>query len=156
MEKLLDQFTSVACAEKMPDCLILAKLDVIPSEITTQNELQKIIREFNAVSGWLTTQSANLMVDEWIANSERYGYVLSGELSSLERSLHIRQSRNGWRVTRFDEGAGDTFLAEDLYLSSVRSDKEFLGYRNYWQMQEGFGLRVAYSRFTGFNDGVQR
>ena len=156
MEQLLNRFAQVAAAENIAARLQPVRLQVSASEITSQDELRQTILAFRAVSGWLTTQAANLMIAEWLNEPQRYGYVLAGELSNLDGSLHIRQSRNGWRVTRYSEGGGEVLLAEDVSLSSVRAERELMCYRNYWQKQEGFGLGVAYSRFTGLNEGVSR
>ena len=149
MEEVLKQFNAVAANEGIAAQLQIIKIEVRTVECISQMELHGAISNFSPLSGWVTTQSANLMLEDWVANPNGSGFILYGEFSKPNHSMHIRQSRKGWSVTNYQEGMGEEVMVEDVSFVSVRSDRELFCYRNYWRNHEGFGFRVFCSRFVG-------
>lgn len=155
MEELLDHFNELAETEGIESRLKIVEIKV-SVEYCKQDELSQKIKGFSPDSGWITTQSQNMTFKDWSSTSNDMGFILNGEFSKPGHSMHIRQARDGWSVTYYDEGLGDKMMAEEVTFLSVLPEKENLCYINYWTIQEdtaqefGFGCRISYSRFAGF------
>lgn len=155
-ETIINGFKAVARQIDMSDSLEMAYLSIESEYFTDYNKLHEKICQFNALTGWFTLQSKNMLLDEWRRQSkDDFGFILCGELADDKSSIHIRQSREGWTWTEMkDEVVGNEILfVETLKLASVEG-KQYLSYRVYWKKIDDLGYRATYARFTGMTQGV--
>ena len=151
MKKLQQQFQHIAQARGLDIELESSSIDVRTQVVSDMGELINLIQTFEADSGWLATQSSNLMLDEWRATPQRFGAILQAELEKGMVSLHIRLAREGWTVTWLQEQmeGGEPCLVEKRSLVRDHSDHESLQYRIYWQALSELGFRATFFRFAG-------
>lgn len=154
-EKIINGFKAVARQIDMSDSLEMAYLSIESECFTDYDKLHERICQFNALAGWFTLQSKNMLLDEWYQSNDEFGFILCGELADDKSSIHIRQSREGWILTEMkEEVVGNEILfVETLKLASVE-DKQYLSYRVYWKKIDDLGYRATYARFTGMTQGV--
>ncbi len=155
-ENIIDAFNKVASKSNMASNLAIAYLNIKSELFTDHAKLKERTCGYKASSGWLTLQSRNMLLDEWLENKNDYGFILSGEFTdSLSSSLHIRQSRDGWTVTEMkdEEDGNDILLVETIKLASNIAN-QYLSYKVYWKQTNGLGYRATFSRFTGFTTGA--
>lgn len=115
--------------------------------------------EFQPDSGWVCLQSSVRDSDagpDWLkAPDAASGLLLSAEAHRRDddRTLHIRQTGNGWRLTWF-EGTGSERCPSDLVALIVHNPgaeaPRRLQYRRYWTHDPAMGMIVHAARFIGF------
>lgn len=153
-EKIIEAFKKVASKSNMASNLEIAFLDIKSEQFTDHAKLKERICGYNATTGWLTLQSKNMLLDDWLENKDDYGFILSGELTDGLSSLHVRQSRDGWTLTEMKEEEGnDVLLVENIRLAS-NIGNQYLSYKVYWKQTDELGYRATFSRFTGFTTGA--
>jgi len=153
-EKIIEAFKKVASKSNMASNLEIAYLNIKSEQFTDHAELNKRVCGYKATSGWLTLQSKNMLLDDWLENKNDFGFILSGEFTDGFSSLHIRQSREGWTVTEMKEEEGSEIsLVETIQLASI-IENQYLSYKVYWKQIDGLGYRATFSRFTGFTTGA--
>jgi len=157
-EKIIKAFKKVASESNMASNLEIAFFYIKSEQFTDHAKLKERICGYNATIGWLTLQSKNMLLDDWLENKDDYGFILSGELTDGISSLHVRQSRDGWTLTEMkeeeEEEGNDVLLVENIRLASNVKIYSYLSYKVYWKQTDGLGYRATFSRFTGFTTGA--
>jgi len=141
-----------------------SSLNVISLEkISSPEEALQNVTSFHAenpadCSGWLCFTGE---VEEFIGAYDFLKFagriLLSGELACGAKSLHLRQSENGWNIFRFErvEG-GDMLMFEESYVS-IRKELGKLRYETFWRKEKNNEelevFRPYVSRFAGFAQG---
>jgi len=129
-------------------------LEVRPHSVKTPGEVLDVVRDFGPAAGWLCVTDEVLTAEQAFDTAALTGrIILSGEIVSGSRSLHIRQDEAGWTVTNLErKESGDHILIEESLVSTKRPF--LLKYETFWlESLDSFGLkqyRACASRFAGF------
>lgn len=119
-----------------------------------KDKLNNFIVDFKPIEGWLCfTDKVVIFPDECTLPAA--GIILSSELVSGLRSLHIRQAESGWscHIIERQDHVGDQLVFEKSFLSIPRA-KCKLRYEVFWKIsdnpKEHQTFQPYISRFAGF------
>lgn len=136
------------------DTIISTSIDVRTTPLDTPEQVWEQVNVFNFDSGWicLTDRVVPLYSNGDLAACAG-GIILSAELAGNAETLHIRQSENGWTMTRLKTGEGENCLMlREEYLSTENRQKARLFYEIYWKSENGVN-RPYVARFAGIEKG---
>jgi len=138
---------------KIPNPSRRGTIETLSSRLVSdQSELFSALASFGG-AGWscqadgVRTRSGSEALDATL------GPVLSCELCSGPRSLHVRLEGESWRIVEFQENPdGEGWLVGHEFLPSGPAGDQNLLYDVSWVVAtpEGTELRPSVSRFVGF------
>lgn len=141
------------------------KIDKQFFEFGQHEGLIQQITGYEDVNGWLCFQSQALMISKEynLADEvEKSGRLLTGELMTGKKSVHIRQIPTGWLLIEMDdkESIDDNHLFYDTRYLSTESNKlrneKYLDYRIYVQCDDTSAYQAQTCRFMGFSKGEKQ
>lgn len=105
---------------------------------------------WSKASGWIARQSKVISATSGIGMVDELtqGAILEAELTLGSRTLQIRRIAGTWTLTVIEETGGDTYLADDRLVATVK-----LGvarYRRYWTLPDDGAVDVVACRLIGF------
>lgn len=133
-----------------------AKVEIQKVPESDPAKLKQIINAFGRKEGWLCFADKVVIINEQnILQTD--GDILSGELVSGYKSLHIRQSENGWTCYTIERQASgtDQLMFEESFLSIPGRGNCRLKYETYWKLlpdshAQHYLFQPYVSRFAGF------
>lgn len=150
LQQALADYQVLAQRMALPS-LVAGRLTRTATRVDTAQAVDDAMAAFNPQQGWLQYQSAVVTLAEQQSQQPvRAGRLLSAELVSGARSLHVQWHGPGWRVTEYEDGAGDTVAVDHCQLLATNPALGKLEYVRYWQLDAHHGLVPFCTRFVGF------
>lgn len=137
------------------DAVHSASITISRTELNTPHEVQTAVAAFSGSEGWLCLTDEVLVLKQGKPLPSLAGrIILSGELASGLKSLHIRQNGDKWeQYTLERRDGGEQFMLEESFLSIPKGGQCRLKYEIYWQTDATGALAPFAGRFAGFEPG---
>ena len=132
-----------------------ASVKIERKTLSSQIEVQTVLKDFGEAEGWLCLTDEVLVVNQAKPLPSLAGrVVLSAELASGEKSIHMRQNADIWEQYSLERYEGGVqVMVEERFLSIPKGEKAMLKYEIFWQT-DGTGALFPYAgRFAGFEKG---
>lgn len=144
--------TSASVLKHLPDgsktfhpCSLMR--GVTKSPASPEAEISGTWRE---AGGWIARQSKVISATSSIGEVDEpaQGAILEAELTLGPRTLQIRRIAGNWILTIIEEADGDTHLADDRLVATVKHGAA--RYRRYWTLPDDGAVDVIACRLIGF------
>lgn len=133
----------------------LCKLSVSSKNVSSEKEIEDVIRNFSPVDGWISLQSTSAFRVKDSSFDTKGEHILTGEFINAQNlSLSVRFSGDEWLcITACENNDGEELVKSSTKQLSKLGEKVFLNYDVYYKSEKELGFRSYVSAFTGFSEG---
>lgn len=131
------------------------KLSVSSKNVSSEKEIEEVIRNFSPVDGWISLQSTSAFRVKDSSFDTKGEHILAGEFINAQNlSLSVRFSGDEWLcITTCENDDGEELVKSSTKQLSKLGEKVFLNYEVYYKSEKELGFRPYVSAFTGFSEG---
>lgn len=131
------------------------KLSVSLKKVSSEKEIEDVIRNFSPVDGWISLQSTSAFRVKDSSFDTKGEHILAGEfVNGQNMSLSVRFSGDEWLcITTYENDDGEELVKSSTRQLSKLGEKVFLNYDVYYKSENELGFRPYVSAFTDFSEG---